>query len=222
MIPPILHRIWVGERPLPPTFYQYGNQWEDLHPEWQSFLWDDDQVIELLIPLKNQELWNKAQYITDDWVRFRADILRLELLFRFGGVYVDTDVRPLKPFDLFLQDPCFMGLSPNVSSSRRVVTNAIIGATPAHPFIRFCIDRLPQAVKEHEGKPIAQMVGPWHLTRCLHRYESFGNTLKVYPSWVFYPQSIADRDAGKTPNLSGSWAYHHWNSTALKKGIGYE
>ena len=34
----------------------------------------------------------------------RSDIIRLEVLFRFGGVYVDTDVECLRPIDPLLRE----------------------------------------------------------------------------------------------------------------------
>ena len=61
----------------------------------------------------------------------RADILRLELLHRHGGVYLDADFECLKPIDPLLDGvSCFLGL---LDSGR--VSNAVIGAVPGHPLL---------------------------------------------------------------------------------------
>ena len=58
----------------------------------------------------------------------RADILRLELLHRHGGVYLDADFECLQPIDPLLEGvDCFLGL---LDSGR--VSNAVIGAVPGH------------------------------------------------------------------------------------------
>ena len=61
----------------------------------------------------------------------RSDILRLELVHRFGGVYVDTDVECLRPIDPLLEGVTFF--VERLNSGR--LTHPIMGAVPEHPLL---------------------------------------------------------------------------------------
>lgn len=199
VIPRIIHRIWLDE-PMPETFIGYGRRWAQLHPSFELVTWSSSHD---LPPLINQELFDQAQQIIPrDWVRFRADVVRLELLHRFGGLYVDTDVEPARPVDTLLGGvACLAGRSPQHIAGVHPITNAVMAAIPQHPFVRACIDGLPAAVEAFAGRSLAQMAGPWHLTRTY--------------------------DAGDWPDVTiidglyeAGWWTHHWNTGARKAGRG--
>src|SRR5690606_30927361 len=96
--------------------------------------------------------------------RWRADIARLELLYRYGGVYVDCDTEPLRPIDELREHALFL---PESANDPRFVTNAVIGAEPKHPFIGLLIEHLAQNVTAYGGRRIVDMVGPLYLSRMI-------------------------------------------------------
>src|SRR5205823_736037 len=102
-----------------------------------------------------------------DWLRWQSDVMRLEILYRYGGVYVDCDSEPLRPLDDLLEDiECFAAWSPNRGDAgQRPVANGTIGCEPRHPFIAEAIRALPASVRAFAGNHIAHVTGPWHLTR---------------------------------------------------------
>ena len=67
-----------------------------MNPHWEMRLWTDDN----LPPILNRNAWAACGNVggTPGCV-MRSDILRLEILARFGGVYLDTDVKPIRPLD---------------------------------------------------------------------------------------------------------------------------
>ena len=69
----------------------------------------------------------------------RSDILRLEVLFREGGVYVDTDFECHRPLDDVIDDYDFFTapLKPN-----GWINNAFIGSTPGHPILDRALNEL--------------------------------------------------------------------------------
>src|ERR1044071_4358605 len=96
-IPKLFHQIWIGSD-LPDEFAHYMEGWKQNHPDWEHVLWTDLDVSTL--KLKNRDLYNHAEEIAPRNVgQFRADLLRYELLFQFGGVYVDADFESLRPID---------------------------------------------------------------------------------------------------------------------------
>lgn len=80
-IPRIFHHIWFGSE-LPSRFKEYIKTWKRFHPGWKFMFWDEDNLPELI----NQRLYNKARTYAE-----QSDIVRLEILKKYGGVYVDTD-----------------------------------------------------------------------------------------------------------------------------------
>ena len=121
MIPKVFHQIWLGDEPFP-----YGREretWQRHHPDWEHRLWTEADVPG---DLELREAANRLRQPAE-----RADILRLELLHRHGGVYLDADFECLKPIDQLLEGvTCCLGL---LDSGR--VSNAVIGAVPGHPLL---------------------------------------------------------------------------------------
>lgn len=73
----------------------------------------------------------------------RADALRLEILKKYGGYYVDIDMDLVKPIHDLLDNFSNTDFFINISHTRAFeVNNAIIGSTPEHPFLSVCIDAL--------------------------------------------------------------------------------
>ena len=89
--------------------------WTGHHPDWALRLWTEENLPEGLRRPEVHELLRQPAE--------RADILRLELLHREGGVYVDVDVECLRPIDPLLDGvACFAG---RLDSGR--ITNTVLG-----------------------------------------------------------------------------------------------
>lgn len=201
---------------MPPAFEAYGSRWRDLHPGWEVRDWRSTTE---LPTLRNQGLFDRApEIVPNDWKRFQADLLRLELLYRYGGVYVDCDVEPLRPLDDLLDRDVIVAWSPNRGrDGKRLLTQAVLGSVPRHPFIGACLDGIPDAVRRYRGRPLAQMVGPHHIQRvweqCPHGVEPLSES-------TFYPQSVGDRDRGRPLDVGESYTHHRWNSSLRRRGRG--
>ncbi len=216
-IPKIIHRIWTydpspQDDPMPKEFAAYGRAWKRLHPDWSVV---DHTDLSGLEPLRSRAVYDAAS--GRDFRRYRACILQLEILWKFGGVYVDTDVEPLKPLDPLLADvDAFVGRSPNPGPTGvKPVTNAMMGAVPGHPFVDACIRRLPQSARDFAGKHTTFSVGPWHLQRTIDAGEGHGVT--IFEPRVFFPQTIVDRDRGEKADLSQSYAWHKWANSRRRR-----
>lgn len=195
----MIHRIWLDE-PIPGVFRSFGRKWRRLHPDWLVLDWTS--ITRLDLPA--QRVRDRAKdVIPHDWKRFEADVLRLELLYEFGGLYVDMDVEPHAPIDPLLEGKkVLVGRSPNVSKGYHAITNCVMASVPGHPYIRALIDGLEDAIENHSGEHLARMIGPWHLDRTY----SQGDWPDVT---VVHPWSKLD------PYLT-----HYWNNALRKKGEG--
>ena len=94
-IPKVIHQIHLGEKPLSDQELKWQKTWKDYNPDWKFILWDDERLKG--IGIINQE------YLDDcDNYSMKSDILRFDILYQFGGLYIDTDFECLKPLDPFL------------------------------------------------------------------------------------------------------------------------
>jgi inositol phosphorylceramide mannosyltransferase catalytic subunit len=138
-IPQILHFIWIGSKPQPKSFSEYYlKQWRDAHPEFEVKVWGEKEAE------KEADSFQLKSIILDKTLNpgLRADALRYEILFKYGGIYVDTDMALVKPIRTLLEDfttDFFIGVS---YSSAFEVNNAIVGAIPGHHFFKTSIEKL--------------------------------------------------------------------------------
>lgn len=208
MIPNTFHRIWLDD-PEADTFLKYWDRFQELHPDWVFCSWNSSDNIPTL---KNQDLFDRAQKVCPkDWKRFKADILRLELLYQFGGIYVDTDIEPLRPFDHLCEHSCIVPFSPNRGPrGKRLLTQYVIGAEPFHPFIAACIEGIPEAVEHYGHKPLAQMIGPHHITRTweLGRWDD----VTTLPEHIFSDRMVPYKRREEI------LALHKWNTGRRRRG----
>lgn len=190
LVPPLIHRIWLDD-PMPDPFAGYGQQWQELHPGWEVLDW---RTSALLPELTNRDLFDRAQeFYPQDWKRFQADLLRLELLWRYGGLYVDTDAEPRRNIEPLLSDRFVAGRSPQQWRGRHPITNAVMASVPEHP--------VPHDAERFRGKPLARSVGPWLITR-------------TFDTRIWSDASVLDG------LYDGEWLVHHWNSAKRRRGVG--
>ena len=84
-IPKIIHQLWIGNKP-PPT--KFMDTWKNKH-ESQGFeyiRWNEQEMKKRGFV---SQLQNKI--IEMEEINGKADILRWELLYEYGGFFVDAD-----------------------------------------------------------------------------------------------------------------------------------
>lgn len=210
MIPRIIHRIWAGPDPVPYRLQAHAESWENHHPGWEHRLWTPDDIDRL--DMVNRDLYDRAETeAPDDWLRWRADIARLEILHQHGGVYVDMDTACLRPFDPLLGRPCWFAESPNAPGH---ATQAVCASEPGHPALKYLLGRLAPSAAVHAGKRINHRVGSRFVDRELSTWN--GPPVEVLPWRLFAGQSIRDRDRGAEPVLDG-YCWHQYDNSDRNK-----
>jgi len=211
MIPKVLHRIWVGGE-MPQIYKQFEKDWRRLHPDWEIKTWGDNDFGWL----RNQDLFDHPEkYVAADAVgQFRSDVARYEILAKFGGVYADCDVEPVKSFDNLLDVEAFASWEENGV----YVGNTVIGSVPGAQFWQKMIDRVGNSAKANAGRAATWVSGPRVLT-FLHFENPTG--LTVYPQSFFFPYSYKDLKTANDPALReylDCYAIHHWGHQRDKRG----
>jgi mannosyltransferase OCH1-like enzyme len=187
VIPRVFHQIWLGDEPFP--YERERETWRRHHPGWEHRLWTEGDVPG---DLQLCEAANRLRQPAE-----RADILRLELLHRQGGVYLDADFECLKPIDPLVDGVrCFLGL---LDSGR--VSNAVIGTEPGHPLVARAMAEVRP--RETYGPVDREGTGPLLLERLRHEVDDvtlfepnvFYATEREQAEYAFHLQSRSWKDA---------------------------
>jgi len=161
IIPRKIHFIWLGGK-LPSSFQKTIDTWKEFHPSWEIKLWTKADVKSF--KFINKTAFNKAK--TD---KEKSTIWRYEILYRYGGLFVDLQTKCHNSFADLHQTSEFYAFT-KCSKSKIELSNSIIGSQPNHPIIQLCTFLI---------RP-GQNVGPDYFTRCfsLKANDLFG---KVVP-----------------------------------------
>lgn len=137
MIPKIIHYIWLGKTQIPAEQQKWVDGWKQLMPDYQYMLWNDESVSGIDIPYIKEAIQN-------DKYAFASDVVRLWALYKFGGVYLDTDVEVVKPLDSLLNYKAFIGrescMQINYRTTSFHLSSYCLGAEPNNAFISKCMN----------------------------------------------------------------------------------
>ena len=78
---------------------------------------------------------------------FRADLIRLEVLYNYGGVYLDSDIELYRPIDDLLNNTMFI-----CKEDDEYVVNLVIGSVPKNPIILDMIEMSIDIIKSGKLK----------------------------------------------------------------------
>lgn len=207
-IPKIIHYIWVGGNKKPASVEAYIESWKKYCPDYLIVEWNE----------KNYDIaanrYAREAYQSKKWA-FVTDYMRLDVLDRFGGVYMDSDVEVLKPLDRFLDEPAFTSFETG-DPDQTLMPTGMMAACAGNAWVRYLKtyydnDR-PFILSDGSFDLNANTVTITRMTR-----EKYGikmdNTLQrtadfvIYPSDYFCPKSWS---TGKITLTKNSHTIHHF------------
>lgn len=209
-IPRIIHQIWLGSS-VPEVYKQYMQSWIDHHPEWEYKLWTDENVHE--ITLYNQDFFDAtANYGA------KSDILRWEILYQFGGLYVDMDYECLASFEPFHHRYDFYtGIQP-LDTFMIQLGAALVGSRPGHPILKHCIETIKD---DWHLKGAPKKTGPIHFTKSFYLFAGKDGSIDIaLPAFYVYP--LGSQEAVQEASMQkwikqGSFAVHWWSKSWMPK-----
>ncbi len=128
--PKIIHYCWFGPKALSPLSEHCIASWKKYFPEYELMFWNE-QNSSLETSIFASQALECKQYA------FVSDYVRLQALYRFGGIYFDTDAEALP------------GLKECLESHENVVGFAgshtlgagVMAFTPGHPLIKRFLEK---------------------------------------------------------------------------------
>jgi inositol phosphorylceramide mannosyltransferase catalytic subunit len=180
VIPKKIHQIWLGGE-IPSKYNRLINLWKEKNPNWEFKLWNDNDVKKM--KLINQKLFNASNNFG-----FKSDVLRYEILYEHGGLYVDTDFQCIKSFDDLTYLDFFTG---GGYSTFPHAYNGLIASKPKHELMLNVINVL----KEKENldtkmgfDKILKFTGPDFFSNIFLSYIKKNTVDKIisFPRLFFY------------------------------------
>ena len=201
-IPRHIHQIWLGPRPVPGRWVA---GWRRAHPGWAHTLWRESDVLPIL-PAGTVRVWD--HYVSRQRWHGAADVARVAILLRHGGVYADVDSEVVTPFDEapFMAASFFAGRAlPTVTHAYRLA-NGVIGAEVDHPILVTYAEMIAQAERL---EPVWDTVGGTMLTLAVAAHPGLAGVM-ILPTRVFYPEGMKGERA---PGDETVYTRHYWAST---------
>jgi mannosyltransferase OCH1-like enzyme len=182
---------------LDSIFEDFWRGWCDKHPHWDHVTVRD--------PLDPAD-WPRTGHLFKACVHGAqiAGLVRLEAVWRWGGLYVDADFECLRPLDplIAVVGNCFIG-----TQDGTYLTDALFGAAALHPAIDACIERV--VTLDMVAGPL--VTGPDNTTAVL----TGRSDVTVVPPAAFYPYLWTEperRYEDFRTTAPHAYAVHHWNS----------
>lgn len=183
IIPKIIHQLWIGPKPAPTNMLQ---TWKDAHVPlgYEYILWTEEEC-------NRRNMTFRCQKQIDQMIEIngKADIMRWEILYQYGGFFLDADSICIEPFDTYFEKCVAFATYENESIRQKLIATGTMGFVPEHALCKDIIDWICSESAEsvdmlHRIRAWGS-VGPGLLTRFLEtgKYKDF----TVFPSHCFLP-----------------------------------
>lgn len=214
MIPKKIHYCWFGKKQKPQYVVRCISSWRKWFPDYEIKEWNESNFD------VNLNTYSKEAYAAGKYA-FVSDVARFWILNQEGGLYFDTDVEIVAPFDDIISKGAFMGIeTPSENGVMPTVNPGLaLGAEKGNLVIKAILDYY-QSVNflTAEGKKTEGTV-VYHTTKVLT--SSFGllaqNTIQelgaitIYPVDFFNPFNDITGVLNKTSNTrSIHWFAKSW------------
>ena len=153
-IPKLIHYCWFGKGNKPEDVVYCIESWKKYCPDYEIIEWNENNFD------INGYAYAKEAYDAGKWA-FVSDVVRLHVLFFFGGVYMDVDVELMKPLDDFLEYEA-------VSGFERIdrIPTGLMGCRKGYRLFY-------ELLQEYEGARFIKPNGEYDLTTNVDRITNY-------------------------------------------------
>ena len=210
MIPKKIHYCWFGGNPLPELAEKCIASWKKYCPDYEIIEWNESNYN----VYKN--VYMKEAYEAKKWA-FVSDYARLDIVYRYGGVYLDTDVELLKKIDDLLNYPAFLA----TEKIGLVATGLIFGAEPKNESIWMMMNEYKDVHFKIEDNVYDLLPCPKRNTKPFLKIglkktkeiQNLGQVI-IYPPEYFCPMDNETKEVNITTN---TYSIHHYGASWISE-----
>ncbi len=231
MIPRKIHQVWIQDDELPEKLWECRRSWWRYQDRgWEYQMWHGGEIRELLeshfphlVPCYDNARSHSS----------RSNFARYIILYLYGGVYVDTDMKSVRDIDRLMDGHEFVVCR----ETPHQLATCIIASIPFHPILSRCLayykDHLydpyqmsylasgPVFFSKRFGEHIranrvsGDAINPNADENVERDEEAPGDGIVVYDTHIFLPVSFTgrvDMDPDVSdPSLNGAYTIHYWD-----------
>lgn len=216
LIPKKIHYCWFSGNPIPAPLQKCIASWKRFCPDYEIIRWDESNYD------FGKSLYMRQAYERQRW-SFVSDVARQDILYRYGGIYLDTDVELRRSLDELLYQPAFCGVE-----KWGIVNTSLSGARLGNSVIQAMLDYRRNCPFLYEDGSENRMSSGYYDTLPLIQkgMRPNGETqliadsmMTVYAAEFFQP---FDYMSGETHITRNTFAIHHFSGTWLGEGAALE
>ena len=178
MIPKKIHYVWVGGNEKNNTIKQCMKTWGKHLEGYEVIEWNENNFD------IDSHPFVKAAYKAKKWA-YVSDYIRAYVIYKYGGIYLDTDILVLDNFDRFLNNRAFVGFE-----NPQYPFTAVFGAEPGHPLVKDMIeyyDRLDEYKFDFEKNntiSVSDLLIKKYHCKVGNKFQILDEDIAVYPDTV--------------------------------------
>ncbi|MDI6530310.1 capsular polysaccharide synthesis protein [Bacillus mycoides] len=207
-IPRIIHYCWFGKGEKPIIVKKCIDSWKENLAGYEIIEWNEDNFD------INCNLYVKEAYEYKKFA-FVSDYVRVYALYKFGGIYLDTDVEVFKSFDDMLHHDSFWGFE-----QENYIATSTIGATKGNVLIKMFLDSYEEKSFIKEDGKYDSLTNVAIISEILKnkglqlngKYQEISGIGAFYPQTYFSPYDYINCRKFITPN---TYAMHHFYKSWL-------
>lgn len=208
LIPKVIHYCWFGKKNIPDKNKVWMETWRRFCPDYEIIEWNEDNY-----DITQNKFMYQA-YQEKKW-GFVPDYARLDIIYKYGGIYLDTDVELLTDMDDLLYQKGFAGFQ----NSTQVALGLGFGAVKGLSVIKKMIESYNDLDFINKSGTLNLITGPKCQTEILKdcglktngEYQIIED-LTIYPEKVLTGKNIYTR---KTILKPYTRAIHHFDGSWL-------
>ena len=204
LIPKKIHYMWLGGKNIPNNLCKCIDSWKKYCSDYEIIQWNENNYD------VSKHIYMKQAYENGAY-GFVPDYARLDILYRHGGFYLDTDVELIKSIEQLRYQEAFCG----VEKWQVLNFGGCSGAVKGHPFIKkFLEERESIQFIDQKGNQNRNTCGFYDTSVALREgYALNGNTqhicgMNIYAYDYFHPYDYMSGSVNITEN---TYAIHHFN-----------
>lgn len=214
LIPKIIHYCWCGPNDIPEEDKKRIERWKKICPDYKIMEWNESNYN-----------FHKNRYMDEAYKKekwgFVPDYARFDIIYQYGGIYLDTDVELIKKLDELLKNDAFFGFE----TTEFVASGLGFGAIPQNKIVGKMRDLYNDIDFIKKDGTLNLVSSPCYTTRVLKEFGFIMNGsmqciegCRIYPVDYFCPLNYISGELNITSNTySIHWYAASWLSALAKK-----
>ena len=209
----IIHYCWFGGKEKPEIVKRCIKSWKDILVDYEIKEWNESNFD------INSNLFVKQAYEAGKFA-FVSDFVRVNALYNYGGIYLDTDVEVFKSFDDLLDNDSFWGFE-----EKNYIATSTIGCKKGNKLIKEFLSKYDdkkfifengQENLETNVSIVSEIISSLGV-EMNNKYQKIEGLATFYPQEYFSPYDYINCYSKATSN---TYAIHHfyksWLPTSVK------